>query len=173
MTGLFLCIVMVLTLVACVTDWRDLRIPNWISAAISLLFVVAFVVSPASFGPWWSHFGAGAVMLAATIAMFAAGHFGGGDAKLASALCLWLGLAGIVPFVLFMGIAGGVLGLFALYIKKKRPFAQPRSEGWIAKVQAGGNALPYGIAISFGFAVAIFHTPVMLQHLHEVFLLIT
>jgi len=35
------------------------------------------------------------------------------------------------------------------------------------KLQSGGNALPYGIAISFGFWVAIFHTAATAQQLHE------
>lgn len=164
----FLIAVFVLTLLACVGDWRHLRISNRLCLAVVVCFALAFVLAPQAFGPWWSHLGAGALMLALTFGMFCLGLFGGGDAKYASALALWLGLPSLAPFVMFMGIAGGGLALIAIYIKRKRPVAHPSPDGWIDQLQKGRNALPYGLAISAGFWAAVFHTPNLLDGLHEV-----
>ena len=32
---------------------------------------------------------------------------GGGDAKLLAASCLWMGMSGVAPFLIYTGIAGG------------------------------------------------------------------
>lgn len=166
-TTLLLLCALVLAIAGAVHDWRSLRIPNWINLSIAALFVLAVVLRPQDFAPLWHYAGAGALMLVVTYAMFAMGQFGGGDAKLASALALWLGFKGLVPFVMFTGIAGGVLGLLGLYINKKKPFAHASPEGWVGQLQSGRNALPYGIALTIGAIVAVFHTPAYAQRLHE------
>ncbi len=168
MAAFCLVIVMLLCAVACVTDWRGLRIPNTLSVAIVALFAVAALADPGYAAPLWPHLAAGGVMLLVTFGMFCAGLFGGGDAKLASALALWLGLPGIAPFVFFMGLAGGGLALAALYIKRKKPFVHASPESWVGQLQRGRNALPYGLAISAGFWAAVFHTPATARQLHEV-----
>ncbi len=171
-TMVALLVVIMLALGAAVHDWRGLRIPNWISLAIVALFACVAVLAPASVSPLWPHLAAGAGMLLVTFAMFARGLFGGGDAKLASALALWLGLKGLVPFMMFTGLAGGVLAVAALYIKAKKPFVNVKPESWVAQVQGGRNSLPYGIAIALGMAAAVFHTPPYADNLHELINLI-
>lgn len=171
-TLLLLILALVLAVVGAVHDWRSLRIPNWVSLSIAALFVLGIVIDPSQFSPLWHYVGAGAAMLAVTYTLFALGHFGGGDAKLASALALWLGFKGLVPFVMFTGIAGGVLGLLGLYIKKKKPFAHPSPQGWVGQLQTGRDAIPYGIALAIGGGAAVFHTPVYAQKLHELLFLI-
>ncbi len=171
-TLFFLAAALLLALWGAWHDWRSLRIPNWISLAIAALFLVAATCMPGDFSPLWIHVAAGAGMLAVTFTMFALGHFGGGDAKLASALALWLGLKGLVPFVMFSAIAGGVLGIAGLYIKRRKPFAHAAPQGWVAQVQAGRDALPYGIALAIGVVAAVFHTAPYAQKLHELIILI-
>ena len=174
MTTTLLLLVMTLMLAACgaVHDWRSLRIPNWLCLTIAVLFVVAVVVAPQDFTPLWPHLAAGVLMLIVTFALFAFGLFGGGDAKLAAVLALWLGLKGLAPFVMFTGIAGGVLALLGLYISKKKPFAHAAPQGWVGQLQAGRNAIPYGIALAVGAVFAVFHTPPYAQKLHELLFLI-
>lgn len=171
-TLLLLMLALLLSVCGAVHDWRSLRIPNWISLSIVALFVLAAGLAPQSFAPLWLHVGAGAAMLIVTYILFALGQFGGGDAKLASALALWLGFKGMAAFVMFTGIAGGVLGLLGLYIKAKKPFAHATSQGWVGQLQAGRNAIPYGIALAAGAVAAVFHTPPYAQKLHELLFLI-
>ncbi len=61
----------------------------------------AFVVlAPfAGLGPWQMahHFGAGLLVLAVGILLFIPGWIGGGDAKLAAAVALWMGFENLFP----------------------------------------------------------------------------
>ena len=154
-------------LAACVSDVRSLRIPDVYSIVVIAAFIPAFLLSPEIFGRWWEHMGALALMFILTYVMFCYGVMGGGDSKFGSALALWVGLKGLVPYVLFMGIMGGVVALASYFIKKKKPFKNPRAGSWVAEVQQGRNAVPYGVAISFGAWMAILHTGIIDHQIHE------
>ena len=159
--------VLVVTLMSCVSDIRTLRIPNSYVIAVAAFFIVAYAWDPGAFGRWWEHLGALVAIFVITYVMFCLGMMGGGDAKMGSALALWVGLKGILPYVIYMGIAGGVVGVLSLFFRKKKLFRNPRPGSWIAVVQDGGNAVPYGIAISIGAWAGLFHTGFLPQQLHE------
>ena len=161
-------VVCAITLASCWSDLKRLMIPNEHSIAIVGLFVLAFVLSPASFGSLTGHLLTGFLFFIVGFLLFARGMLGGGDAKLAAALGLWLGPKAVIPFLFFMSLAGGLLALFSIYIKKRKPFPKADSQSWIGQIQAGRSALPYGIAISFGSWLGIFHTTEIGQKLHEV-----
>lgn len=150
-----LCIVMV---AASVSDYRSMRIGNGLSIAAIVLFVVAIIFSPSAFAGWGTHLVAGVAVLVVTYAMFAVGMIGGGDAKFAAALSLWVGLKGLMAFMFYMALAGGVLGILTLLLRRYKPFTAPREGSWVAVAQAGGNAVPYGIAISIGAVAALYHS---------------
>lgn len=164
--------VFVITLLSCVSDVKSLRIPNLYSVLIIAAFAVAFLVSPESFGPLWHHAGALVVVFLVTYLMFIAGMMGGGDSKLGSALALWVGIKGVVFYVFWMAVAGGVIGALSLLIKKKKPFAKPLAGSWMAAAQEGKSAIPYGIAISFGSWMAMLQTGFITKQLDELFKII-
>lgn len=165
--ALLTCVVLAATVASCVSDVKSLRIPNAYVVAILLAFVPAFLIAPEQFGAWWEHLGAFAAIFAITYVMFAVGMIGGGDAKLGSALALWVGLKGLMAYVFYMAVVGGVLGLFSLLLKKKKPFTKPKKGSWVATVQDGGNAVPYGIALSIGAWAGLFHTGFLGHQLDE------
>lgn len=164
--------VLLVTAGSCWLDFRSMRIPNVHSFAIVAAFFAAFALAPQGFGPWWSHAGAFALMFSITFWMFSVGMMGGGDTKLASALALWIGLKGLMAYLLAMTVAGGVLGMIALWLRRQKPIAAPYPGGWIARVQGGESAVPYGIAISFGFWVFVFHTGKIHHIVDELFKII-
>jgi prepilin peptidase CpaA len=151
-------VMLVATVLACLSDLREMRIPNICSIAVAGAFLFAFLAAPESFGRWWSHGAALVLVFAVTYIMFLKGMFGGGDAKLGSALALWVGLKGLALYVFWMGVMGGVIAILSLLIKKKKPFAHPPAKSWMAQVQEGRNAVPYGIAISVGAWAALAQT---------------
>lgn len=153
-----LILVMCITVLSCVSDVTTLKIPNWHSLAIVGLFVLAYFFGSASFAPLWQHITAAVAMFIISYVMFTLNIMGGGDSKLATALSLWLGLKGLLPFVILLSLAGGAVGAATLFLRKKKPFKNPREGSWIAVAQSGGNAVPYAVAIVFGFWVSIFHT---------------
>jgi len=160
-------LVLFVTLLSCVSDVRALRIPNTYVLVILGAFVPAFALSPESFGLWWHPFAAAAIFLVITYVMFVYRMLGAGDAKMGAALALWVGLPGLMAYVMYMAIVGGVLGVASLIIRKRKPFKNPREGGWVATVQAGGNAVPYGIAITAGAWGAMLHNGFISHQLDE------
>lgn len=147
-------------ILAALSDLRGMTIPNILSVAIIAAFFAAYGVLWLSgrddvFGSVSSHLLSVVIVFGVTLAMFMLRAIGAGDSKLASAFALWTGLKGMMPFLFYMALAGGVLGLAALALRKWKPVKAPREGGWIARVQNGENGVPYGAAI-FAGALASF-----------------
>jgi prepilin peptidase CpaA len=170
--ALMTAIALAATLVACYSDLMSLRIPNRCSIAIVAAFVLAFAAAPESFEGWRSHLAALAGFFLITYIMFVTGMIGGGDAKLGSALALWVGLKGLATYVFCMALVGGVIACLSLFIKRKKPFRSPPAKSWMAQAQEGRNAVPYGIAISIGAWVALFQSGFLSHEIDEVFKII-
>lgn len=161
--------VVAVMLCASVSDIRRMRIPNTHVLFVLVAFAAAFAVSPDDFGRWWEHLAALGIFLAVTFAMFCAGMLGAGDAKYGAALALWVGLPHLLVFLFFMTLAGGVLGVLSLLMRKYKPFENPPAESWMAQAQGGASAVPYGIAISAGALAALLHSGFISHQLHQVF----
>lgn len=158
------------------SDFRGLTIPNLYSAVILGAFVLAWGMSLALdtggvsvFSSIWSHLAAMFIMFFATYGMFAAGMIGAADSKIGTAFALWLGVRGLIPFLFFMTLAGGALGLAALALRRKPLWPGAPEGSWVARVQKGENAVPYGIAIALGALAAMirvgYFAPAMLASL--------
>lgn len=132
---------------AAVMDLLTMRISNRISIALALSFFIAAPLAGLTPHDILSHVGAGAVVLAASIALFAVGGFGGGDAKLLSAATLWIGFDQLLPFLLLVTVFGGVLALVILHYRRM-PVLGVRTPDWAMKLHKPGTGIPYGIAIA-------------------------
>ena len=135
-------------LAACISDFRSMTIPNRWPVMVAVGFVLAY--AGAGFGGM-DVFSSLAVHAVAFALMFAVGVWGAGDSKLAAAVSLWLGLIGVVPFLLGMSVAG--LLLVAVFPVLKRAPQVPvwlGAESWWARVARGEKSVPYGIAIALG-----------------------
>jgi len=171
-TPVMLFTVFIVTVLSCISDIRSLRIPNVYSLIVLGCFIPAWLAEPAAFGPLWYHLTAMGILFVLTYIMFCQGMMGGGDSKLGTALGIWVGLKGLLPFLFYMAIMGGVLGAITLLLQKKKLFSNPKQGSWVEQVQSGKNAVPYGVAISFGSWAAFFHTVLLHHHLNEVFKII-
>ncbi len=134
----------ILVAAAAVSDLRRYLIPNWIPAAIALLWCVWTLVAPVD--PLASLM-TGVVVFAAGTVLFAFRAFGGGDVKLIAAVSLWAGFPGVLTLVFQIAIAGGVLSLLWMLSGKARMalayYGVPVSLETPAQV-------PYGVAIAAG-----------------------
>ncbi len=157
-----LLVVIGLGVLAAVSDWRGLLIPNAYSLGIILAFIPAYAAflffagDSGYFQGWASHLGAFAILFIGSFILFTLNMFGAGDSKLATAFALWVGLEGLGAFVFYMALVGGLLGLVTLGLRKYKPFAHVRPGTWFARAQAGDNVVPYGIAITAGAIAAFF-----------------
>jgi prepilin peptidase CpaA len=146
--GLFLA----LLAAAAVADLLWYRIPNLVTGALTLLFVVA-ALPQALAQPWLAHLAVGGAALVVGFALFSFGAMGGGDVKLLAATALWMGPGLILPHLVLMALLG--LGLMLVLLgcryglKGLRRLA-PERVGRLAlpAVLEPGRAVPYGVAIA-------------------------
>lgn len=140
------------------SDVRGMIIPNMHSVVVIGSFFLAFFTLSffdveGVFSGLPSHVISAGIVFIVTVILFALGSFGGGDSKLLTAFAFWVGLKGLLPLLFYMALSGGLLALYALYLKKNRPFKGPQEGSWVAQVQAGKEKVPYGVAIVFGALV--------------------
>ena len=128
-------------------DLLTMTIPNRISIALGLAFLVAAPLAGLSAEAWVSHLSAAGLVLAAGIVMFALGWLGGGDAKLMTAAALWIGFDDLLVFVTLMAILGGILAL-AILAYRRLPVGALPGPGWAMRLHATGTGMPYGLAIA-------------------------
>jgi len=161
-----ICVFSSLVMLAAVRDLATYTIPNWISAALAVAFFPAAFLGGAHAQEILLAAGIGVGMLAVGIAMFVMKWMGGGDAKLMAAASLWLAWPGLMPFILYTGLAGGALalGLLAMRSAWVRPYAAA-GPSWVGRLATPGGAAPYGVAIAIG-ALAAFPQGLIMRAAH-------
>jgi len=92
-------------------DLASFTIPNFLTAALLVLFALFVLAAGLSVSAIGWHLLAGLAGLALGFALFAFGYIGGGDAKLFAATALWLGFKDLVPYALVASLCGGALTL--------------------------------------------------------------
>jgi prepilin peptidase CpaA len=107
------------------------------------------------------HTAAALAVLAVTFVFFARGWIGGGDAKLAAAIALWLGFDHLMPYLLNASIFGGVLTL-ALIRFRLMPLPQALAgQDWVKRLHRADGGVPYGIALAAAALLIYPDTPWM------------
>jgi prepilin peptidase CpaA len=144
-----------------VHDIATFRIPNWANAALALGFLpFAAVASLAGAEVWWlGHLAAGFIVFVVGFGLFQMRALGGGDVKLLAAASLWVGWTGLLPFVVWVGVAGGGLVLILLALRKNLPmlvaWASPTIPQSWPRVLTSGEKVPYGVAIAIGAVILV------------------
>lgn len=142
------------------SDLLTMTIPNRLSIALVATFAVMVLLGALSPEAALMHVAAGACVLAATFAMFALGWIGGGDAKLAAATALWLGF-GVLPDYLFVAsLAGGLLTLSVILLRRTPVPLFAERWTWLSRLQAKGSGVPYGIALAAAALVVLPYTEI-------------
>ena len=102
------------------------------------------------------HVGVGIAALLVGAGMFALRWIGGGDAKALAAACLWMGLTGLAPLLLWTAIVGGGFCLLLLLVRQYYPMVAPAAFriGWLARLMEPKGDIPYGVAIAIGALIA-------------------
>lgn len=135
---------------AAASDLFTMTIPN----RVSLLLVAGFFIL-AGFGGMplseiGMHIGAGLAVLVVAFAFFAFGWMGGGDAKIAAAVGLWLGFSPLLGYLVYASLFGGVLTLLILQFRQW-PLPYPLlSQKWLLNLHHKDTGIPYGIALALG-----------------------
>jgi prepilin peptidase CpaA len=150
--------------------WQDLsrrRVPNAIVVAVMVLWT-AHALSSGPAGAVEA-VGVATAVLAVGFAAWRLGCVGGGDVKLTAALGLWAGAQHVLPMLLVIAVAGGVLAMIFLVLRHPACtiiLSRPRlaaaaslalGASPAAPAEAGrpmdssaSATLPFGIAIAAG-----------------------
>lgn len=141
------------------SDLLTMLIPNWISLAL----IAGFSVVAAASGMGWTeiglHVAAALATLCATFTLFAFRLIGGGDAKLAAATALWLGLGHMLDYLLAASVLGGVLTL-GLLAARSHPLPRPFLRlPFAVHLHDNRTGVPYGIALAAAGLVVVPQTP--------------
>ena len=125
-------------LAAAAEDALRLRISN-ITVLVVLLGAIAAMSFDGFHGPIWQNGIVFAAILAIGTIAFARNLLGGGDVKLLAATGLWVGFAAVLWLLASVFIAGGLVALLYIVLRKAR-----------GKSRREANRIPYGVAIAAG-----------------------
>jgi Flp pilus assembly protein protease CpaA len=160
---------------AALIDFRERRIPNWLTGGVAALYPLYALVSPMPVASLGVALAVAAAVFLFGFVLFARQLIGGGDVKLIAAVSLWTGLDHLALFALFTSLAGGGLALGSLWYQRWRGVidAHMAALGWklapadsmrhaestsseaidgIAStaIEQAPLTLPYGVAIAAG-----------------------
>ena len=145
---------------AAVSDLLTMTIPNRLSLALVAAFLAFAILSGLGWQEVLMHAAAGAAVLAVTFALFAFGWIGGGDAKLAAAVALWLGFDMLIEYFLVASVAGGALTVAILAMRKIPLPAMALGWGWLSRLHHPKAGVPYGIALAAAALMVYPHAPI-------------
>ena len=149
----------ILVILMLVVFWLDMTrfiIPNWLVGAVIGLYPLYVMINPIEVD-WLSSLGVCLAAFAVGIAIFAANIMGGGDVKLLTGCCLWVGTSSIAEYIIFTSMLGAILALLLLTSRpmigylwliafENRP---------IPKLFSRGQPIPYGLAIAGALLILI------------------
>jgi prepilin peptidase CpaA len=138
----------VLMAYAAVSDLLTMTIPNQLSIALIAGFLALACIGGMPAQAVLLHVLAGALVLAVTFGMFAAGWIGGGDAKLAAATALWLGFGTLPDYLFIAALGGGALTLAILLLRRYPLPSFALGWTWLSRIHDTRSGVPYGIALA-------------------------
>ncbi len=147
---------------AAASDLLTQTLSNRLTVGLALVFVVFAVVAGMDWQTFGLHLVAGAAVLAIGFTCFAMGWVGGGDAKLAATIALWVGLHGALEFVLLASLFGGALTLLLLAFRRNVVPVFVIRQPWVQRLHQEGAGVPYGIALAAA-GIAVYPHTVLLQ----------
>jgi prepilin peptidase CpaA len=130
------------------SDLLTMTIANRVSLILLGGFVLLAVLTGMSAHDMLTHAGAAAAVLVVAFVCFTCGWIGGGDAKLAAATVLWLGLGHLADYLLYASLLGGALTLLLIQF---RAMPMPQlliGRDWAERLHRQDGGIPYGIALA-------------------------
>ena len=135
---------------AAASDLFTMTISNRVSLALMAGFLVLALLGGMGLHDLLLHIGAGAAVLVVAFGCFAMGWVGGGDAKVAAGVALWLGFDHLVNYLVIASLLGGGLTLLLLQFRQW-PLPYPlATQAWLNRLHDKQSGIPYGIALAIG-----------------------
>jgi prepilin peptidase CpaA len=144
-----------LLLWAMLSDLARFQIPNSVPIGLVLGFALAAVLAGLPWDQAARHVAVAMAMFLVGAALHFTVTFGAGDVKLIAAVSLWFGWPLVLPLVLAIAVAGGLVTLTLLLFRRismPRGLLQP---AWISALHQRHGHVPYGVAIGLGALVLL------------------
>ncbi len=142
------------------SDLLTMRLPNRLTASIAAAFVFMALLVGMPLNDLLLAAGCGFAVLMLGFFMFSRGWIGGGDAKLAAGIALWIGWTGLLDFLLLAAMAGGALSLLVLQWRRMTIPARLSGQVWLTRLHDPAEGVPYGVALSLAALHVYAHMPI-------------
>jgi prepilin peptidase CpaA len=148
---------------AALTDFLEMTIPNRIPVILFTTFLVAAPFSDLTLVDFGWHVAAAVSVFAVCFGLFAFNVMGGGDAKLLSAAAIWFGFNhSLFEFLAYTGYLGGVLTVMVMVLRANwETFAMIGVT--LPKTLMVANKIPYAIAIGAAGLITYPQSPLMVS----------
>lgn len=156
-----LSILPVLVIAAGLHDLTTMKIPNWISGLLFLTYFPTAFMLGLPLATIGLSLALCLLVLVVGAGMFALKWMGGGDAKLIAAATLWMGVAGILPLLLYTALIGGGFCLVLMAARSQLQVFAMNGPGWVTRLMQPKGDLPYGVAIAIGALLAYPYSPLV------------
>ncbi len=149
---------------AAASDLLTMTISNKVVVALTAGFFALALMTGLSWPVIASHLASGTLVLVVAFGCYAAGWVGGGDAKLAAAIALWLGFDHAVVYLLYASLLGGLLTLLVLRFRGEILPAVLARQDWVMRLHDRKAGVPYGIALAVA-ALVVYPDTIMMRQL--------
>lgn len=142
------------------SDLLTMRISNIL---ILVLVVGFFVVAPLAgltLEQIAGHLAVAAATLVVGFIFFAFRWVGGGDAKLAAATMLWVGLGELLPYLVYASLLGGALTMLILGLRRWPLPNRLAGVTWLDRLHDNKSGVPYGIALAIAGILVYLRTDI-------------
>ncbi len=129
-------------------DLLTMTISNKLTMAIVAGFVVMAPLAGMDWHTFVMHWAAGGIVLVVGFVCFAFGWIGGGDAKLAAGITLWIGWTHALEFVGIASVFGGGLTLLILSFRQSVLPGFVIRQPWVRRLHDETAGVPYGVALA-------------------------
>lgn len=155
--------------IAALTDFFEMTIPNWISVLLVLCFLLVSPFSGLTMVDLGWHIAAASAVFVACFTLFAFNVMGGGDAKLLTAAALWFGFNhSLLEFLVLTGYFGGMLTIIVLLLRANwDKFATVGVK--LPQTLMVAKKIPYAIAIGAAGLMAYPSSPLMVAAIQRAF----
>lgn len=147
-----------LMIIAGAGDALSMRIPNWLTGLLALLFFPMAFLTGMPWADFGMHVAVGAALFFAGFALFSLRLFGGGDAKLLAAAGMWLGWPDLMPFLVLTAFAGGVLAFCIMAWSAINQSSEINEGALFRRLGSIRPDVPYGFAFAIGAILAFQHS---------------
>jgi prepilin peptidase CpaA len=154
---------------ASLTDFLEMKIPNRIPAILAASFFLIMPFSGLGLVEIGWHLAAALMVFVVCFTLFALNVMGGGDAKILTAAALWFGFnTSLFEFLAFTGYIGGLLTVAVILLRAN--WDKLATVGMkLPQTLMVANKIPYAIAIGAAGLIAYPSSPLVvaaIQNLH-------